>query len=419
MNSDIIIITISLFCSVLFSGIEIAFNASNELLIEMGKKQGTFLSRLLSHTTSNPARFRAVLWLGNQISIVVFAYFSGRLFYPLHPSSAKDMLLPILGHTLLTGMIFLAIGEALPSSFFRNKPNATLNFFLVPISIFHLILSPLSILLIQLSKKTLFFLFKIKLQDEKTERIFGPIDFDNLASNNKMETNGNEEIEHEVKLVQNALDFADVKLRDFLVPRTEIVATEIKKTIDELQKIFVDSGFSKILIYEGSIDNIIGYVHTLVLFSKPADIQSCILPITVVPETMPADKLLRLFTTQKKSIALVVDEFGGTAGIVTIEDVMEQIFGEIEDEHDTPELIEKEVRPEEFVFSARLEIEYLNEKYELDLPESDDYNTLAGLILSENEDIPKLNQEIKIGDYIFKILKVGTTKIELVRMKQA
>jgi len=385
----------------------------------MEKKQGTFFSRLLSQVTATPSHFLLSVSVGIQLSMILFIFYSGKLLYPFLIANLHSQFLALLGHVVLAGLTFLFVGEFLPTAVFRNNPNAALKLFLLPIFVCNLFFAPFVFLLIQLSKFVLSAFFRIELQTEKNEKVFGQIDLDNLLNDRKVELNANNEIEHEVKLVQNALEFADVKLRDFLVPRTEIAAVEIHKPMHELRRKFTETGFSKILIYEGSIDNIIGYVHSLILFSKPIDIQSCILPITVVPETMPADKLLRLFTTQKKSIALVVDEFGGTAGIVTIEDVMEQIFGEIEDEHDTPEMIEKMIKPEEYVFSARLEIEYLNEKYEFKLPESDDYNTLAGLILSENEDMPKLNQEIVIGHYLFKIIKASSTKIDLVKMKPA
>lgn len=412
-----IIILVSLLLSAFFSGMEIAFIASNKLRIELDRKQGRFSSKIISVFTNNPAQYITTMLIGNNIALVVYGIIMANILQPLitrYLTSSDTAILVI--QTLISTFIILITAEFLPKTVFRAIPNVLLNLLALPVYLFYVVFFPIGKFTIGISNMFLKGLTKGKSINNPYQAVFGKIDLANLVYESQDEREEAEETKTEIKLFQNALDFSKVKLRDCLIPRTEIVAMEVNGTIDDLKQKFIETGYSKILIYRDTIDNIIGYISSKELFKNPQNIETRMNKISIVPETMNANKLLKMFMQEHKSVAIVVDEFGGTSGMVTIEDIMEEIFGEIEDEHDVVELIEKEIKPNEFVFSGRLEVDYLNEKYNLKIPESDDYDTLAGFILFHNQSIPKPNESIDISFYHFKILKSSNTKIELVKL---
>ena len=316
--------------------------------------------------------------------------------------------------TIISTLIILFIAEFLPKTLFRLSPNTALKVFAIPVYLFYLILYPLTRFTIIISHLIIRMVTRAPVEEVAT--VFGKIDLDHLVSEVPLENIQQSETEHEIKIFQNALDFSNVKLRDCMVPRPEIVAVDEHCPLEELTLKFTESGLSKILVFRESTDNIIGYVTSKSLFRNPDELTPLIMNLPIVPETMPANKLMKLFIREHKSIAVVVDEFGGTSGIVTLEDLIEEIIGEIEDEHDVSELTEKQVSNNEYIFSGRLEIDYLNEKYQLGIPESDNYETLAGLILFYHESIPKINERISIEPFTFRILDVGETRIELIQL---
>jgi CBS domain containing-hemolysin-like protein len=321
----------------------------------------------------------------------------------------------LLIQTVASTTIVLITAEFLPKALFRINPNKTLNFFALPFIVVYYLLFPIVLVSIGLSELLLSKLLKVKLDNNTF--VFGRIDLDNYVRQVTSNKDENEEIDHEIQIFQNALDFSGIKVRECMVPRTEIIALEVTESMDVLTDKFIETHLSKILIYEESIDNLIGYVHSYELFKKPDSIRSILLPIIIAPESMTANVILSQLIKQRKSIAVVVDEFGGTSGMVTIEDIMEEIFGEIDDEHDKEELTEKQISENEYVFSGRLEIDYLNKAYKLNLPESEDYETLAGLILSYYESIPEMHEEIAIDKFIFTITGVNDKMVELVNLK--
>jgi CBS domain containing-hemolysin-like protein len=414
--NNLIIILLSLLFSAFFSGMEIAFLASNKLRLEMDSKQRHLTSRVISIFTSKPGDYIATMLVGNNISLVIYGILMAILLEPFisHYTNSESTILII--QTMISTLIILFTAEFLPKTLFRLSPNTALRIFAIPIFVFYILLYPVTKLTIAISGFILHNFMRVP-RDIKTQPIvFGKIDLDHLVSESQGENGQKEDPEQEIKLFQNALDFSNVKLRDCMVPRTEIVAFDESVSMEELRSKFIETGLSKILIYRESTDNIIGYINSKELFKNPSDLTSMIMSLPIVPETMPANKLLQSFIKDNKSISVVVDEFGGTSGIVTMEDILEEIIGEIEDEHDTSELTEEKLNEQEYIFSARLEIDYLNEKYRLNIPESDDYETLAGLILFHYENIPKINDHIHIAGFVIRILDVSETRIELVHL---
>lgn len=411
-----IIITSILF-SAFFSGMEIAFISANKLRLELDKKNNIIYSKLISLFTQNPAQFIATLLIGNNVALVIYGIAFAKLLRP-----SLDEFLPgslvLLVQTLISTLLILATAEYLPKMFFRLNPNGLLKFFTVPISFFYFLFYPIARLTMVISKIFLKVFLNEKVKNVNEKIVFSRVDLHHFVneSENNNESPNNEEIDNEVKLFRNALDFSKVKLREIMVPRTEMVVLDINSSVDELRHKFIETGYSRILFYSENIDNIIGYIHHSVIFANPDSIKSNLSKVLIVPETMAASKLLGKFIQQRLSIAIVVDEFGGTSGMVTSEDILEEIFGEIEDEHDTVYLIEKQVSPNEYVISGRVELDELNEKFNLDFPENENYETLAGFILFHYESIPKINTIINIGQYRFKILKATNTKIELVHL---
>jgi len=409
------IILFTLIASAFFSGLEIAFITSNKLRVELESKQGNWFAGVISYFNKYPSRFLGTMLLGNNISLVIFGIYMEEVLHPYLSTYIHSSVLLLLVQTFISTMLILVTAEFLPKNVFRINPNFILNFFAVPLWLVYWIMYPVVYITIGISEFILKHLFGVNVDNERLA--FGRVDLDNYVREGT-KTDKKQEVDHEIKIFRNALDFANVKARECMVPRTEIVAMNANDPIDKLKEKFIQTRLSKILIYNESIDNIIGYVHSHELFKRPESIRSILLPVGIVPESMPANDVLTLFIQQRKSIAVVVDEFGGTSGMLTIEDVMEEIFGEIEDEHDKEELVEKRISENEYLFSGRLEIDYLNEKYKLNLPSFEDFETLSGLIIHHHQSIPKQNEEIKIDHFIFKITSVTTSRVEQVLVKK-
>lgn len=414
----LLIIFLTILFSAFFSGMEIAFVTANKLRLELDKQQNIVYSKLITIYTQNPAQFIATMLIGNNLALVIYGIAFAKLLEPSLDEYLPNSLV-LLVQTLISTIIILATAEYLPKMLFRINPNGLLKFFTIPISFFYFLFYPITRLTMGISKIALKVFLNEGIKNVNEKIVFSRIDLDhfvNEAENSNVSQN-KEELDNEVKLFRNALDFSKVKLRDIMVPRTEMVVMDINSTVEELHQKFIETGYSRILFYAENIENIIGFIHHSVIFTKPDSIKSNLRKVLIVPETMPASKLLSKFIQQRLSIAIVVDEFGGTAGMVTSEDILEEIFGEIEDEHDTVYLIEKQVAPDEFIISGRAELDELNEKFNLDFPENENFETLAGFILFNHESIPKINTIINIGQYRFKILKASNIKIELVHLK--
>ncbi|MEQ8625102.1 MAG: hemolysin family protein [Vicingaceae bacterium] len=409
-----IIISMLVF-SAFFSGMEIAFVSANKLKIELDGKQGDFFAKIISNFLKKPSRFIGAMLVGNNIALVVYGIFMAKILEPVIGNYVQSEGLILFVQTVVSTIIILITAEFLPKTLFRINPNNMLRFFAFPLLLIYWILLVPMFIVIGISE-LLIKLFAPNLQPD-TELNFGRIDLEHYIKEGTENNEDTAEVDHEIQIFQNALDFSKVKARDCMIPRTEIIAMEIEEDIESLKDKFVETGLSKILIYRDNIDNIIGYTHSFELFKKPESVKSILLPVPIIAMSMSANEILEIFIEQRKSIAVIVDEFGGTAGILTIEDIIEEIFGEIEDEHDKEELIETRINEEEFLFAARLEVDYLNSEYHLDLPESDNYETLAGLIIDQFESIPKMNEQIKFGQFVFTVKKVFENKIDLVHLK--
>ena len=407
-------ILITLILSAFFSGMEIAFVSSNKLRFELEKKQRNLTSAILGIFYSHPQQFISSMLVGNNIVLVVYGLIMADFLSPLFFFTKNQFIITLL-QTILATIIVLITGEFLPKTFFRNNPNLWLRIFSLPLFLFYMVLYPVAFFTTWLSRIILSIFNPANTKDDKAN-LFSRIDLSYLIQESFDKNNQQEEIDSEVKIFQNALDFSKIKLRDCSVPRTEIVALEYGISLEKLKQTFIETGFSKIPIYKGSIDNIIGYIHASEMFEHPNDWKQYIKQIPIVPENMTAHKLMKLFMQQKKSMAVVVDEHGGTNGIVTLEDIIEEIFGEIEDEHDTREYIAKQLNEKEYLLSGRMEVQQANEKFGLNIPESDEYETIAGFILHHHQHFPKLNEIIHIGDFNLRCIKVTNNRIELIRL---
>jgi CBS domain containing-hemolysin-like protein len=416
--NGILIILLAIVLSAFFSGMEIAFVASNKLRIELDRKQGVFGSEILKLFTNNPGQYIATMLIGNNIALVVYGLvFSSLLGHELSHFITSDLLILIL-NTLISTAIILFVAEFLPKTIFIISPNFFLKFLSIPTLFFFFLFYPISKFTLAASNLFIRVFFGIKSSVKKQENlIFSKIDLDHFVNLSKQSKEESGPDHHNIRIFQNALDFSNVKIRECMIPRTEIEAIECTSTVGELNEKFIGTRLSRILVYEKSIDNIIGYFELKDIFKNPADIKSSLRKLAIVPETMAANKLLKLFVDDKKNIALVVDEFGGTSGMVTMEDVLEEIVGDIEDEHDVNELTEKVISPFEYILSGRIEIDYLNQKYHLGLPEEDDYETLAGMILYFHGSIPGNNDVIRIRNIVIKVIRATTTRLELVNLK--
>lgn len=405
--------------SAFFSGMEIAFITSNKLKTELEKNKGYLSARIISGFQKAPSDFIVTMLVGNSISLVIYGIVMGNILQPvilkIFPVSIASEFIVMITQTVISTLLILVTAEFLPKTLFRINPNYVLNIFAVPVFVVYYMLYPITFITIFIAEFLLKIFFSIKIVDQK--HVFGPVDLDNYVKEFFPDARNDDELEHEIQIFQNAMDFPAVKIRECMVPRTEIVAIDSKDDIYNLKQRFIETGLTKILVYNDSVDNITGYTHSYDMFRNPATIQSILRPVSFVPEAMPANGLLTIFIQQRRSMAVVVDEFGGTAGMITMEDMIEEIFGEIHDEFDVDDFIEKQINNTEFLFSGRLEIDYINEKYRIELPESDDYETLSGLIMHFHQSIPQKNEKIEIGNFVFTIHHVSKTRIDQVHVK--
>lgn len=410
------LIIVLLLLSAIFSGLEIAFITSDKLRLEIDKKQEKWYANILNPIYKNPKKFIATLLIANNLVLVIYGIFASDILSVQLNSFTQNTLLILTLTTFISTIIILFFGEFIPKSIFMLKANSLLYLFALPSVMLFYIFYPLTWFFIELSNLFMRIVYG-KSENNNTELVFNKYDLYQMVQNSISNEEMSEDLNYELKIFNNALTFDKVKLKECIVPRTEIAAIEENTSIQEIKEKFIETGYSKLLVYKNNIDNIIGYVHIGDIFSNVDELKKIIREIIIVPETLTANKLLSEFIQKKKSIALVVDEFGGTSGIVTIEDILEEIFGEINDEHDTEEFIDKKIKENEYIFSGRLEIDSINEKYNLNIPESQEYETLAGFILFHHNSIPKPNETIKIQPYTIKILKSTNTKIELVLFK--
>lgn len=405
---------------------EIAFISANRIHIELEKKQEGFLAKVLSWLTEKPSKFIATMLIGNNIALVVYGLFMGDLlmdwFASLLPTSfgVLDVMLTdfsLFTQTMISTVIILVTAEFLPKVLFQIYSNSLLKFFAIPAYVFYILFSFVSWFVIKVSDFILKAFFKT--EGDEVQLAFTKIELGDYITEQMESVEEEDEVDSEIQLFQNALEFSEVKAREVMVPRTEIIAVELHETPKNLIKLFTETGLSKILIYKDTIDEIIGYVHSYELFKKPKTLKSILLPVELVPETMLIHEIMNVLTKRRKSIAVVLDEYGGTSGIITVEDIVEELFGEIEDEHDSTDLFEEEIAEGVFKFSARLEVDYINENYKLELPESEEYETLGGLITNETGQIPAQDEEIQVHDYRFTIIEVSNNKIDLVTVRKS
>jgi putative hemolysin len=407
------IAAISLSFSAFFSGMEIAFISSSKLKIELDYKKGLFSAKILSFFSSKPAWFIAAMLIGNNTALVVFTLYVADLVEPYLLTFNINSTLVLLIQTLFSTFFILLFAEFLPKAIFRLNPNYTLRFFSVILFIIYVFLWPLTAVVVFLTNTIL----KVFGNKESIDKVsFKKTDLDLYIKELKTDLEEGEEMEHDVKIFHNALSFSEVIARDCMVPRNEIIALEINDNIEDLKNLFLESGHSRIIIYKDNIDNIIGYVHSIELFKIPISIKSMLIPLSIVPESMSGIKLLEDFIEKKRSVSVVVDEYGGTSGILTMEDIIEEIFGEIDDEHDQEELIHEMIEENIFIFSARLEIDFINEKYRIQLPVKEDYETLSGMIIYYAETIPESGSNVNIESFNFKIIEADDTKISKVQL---
>ncbi len=412
------LISITLLFSAFFSGMEIAFVSANRLKVELEIKKNTAYSRVLNRFFKNPSRFIGAMLLGNNIALVIYGIAMAGLLEPKIkewlPVMAENSFMVVLTQTLISTLLILIVAEFIPKVIFRINPNGLLKTFFLPVGLLYILLYPLIIIYIGISEFLLRQFFRLKLDHDAYK--FSSIDLDEYIKDYSASEEQKEEISHDVQILQNAMEFRHIKLRECMIPRTEIEAIPVDAELSVLLAKFSETKHSKILVYHESIDNIIGYVHSYDMFKRPGSIAEVLRKIEIYPETFAASRLLSRFTQSRQGIAVVVDEFGGTSGIVSMEDVMEEIFGEIEDEYDEEETVEQQLSETSFLFSSRLEIDYLNEAYELDIPESEDYETLAGFIIHHHESIPALGEEILIEPYRFTIIKATGNKLLEVKL---
>ncbi|MFM7485803.1 MAG: hemolysin family protein [Cytophagales bacterium] len=417
MDSVYIMIFATLVFSFFFSGIEIAFLSANKLQIELQAKQGVLWGEIMSKFMKNPSRFIGTTLIGNTLALVLFGIYMAQLIEPWLtenlPTGLNDEVYVLAFQTLISTLFILFTAEFLPKSLFLINPNAMLAALAVPFRIIYVLLAPLTFSIVYLSKQTIIHVLRIEYSEEKP--LFGLTDLNHYLKNMMKVRHEDEEIELDKKILSNALEFKTVRIRDCMIPRTEVTAISAEDGIEKLKETFVQSGHSKILIYKETIDDVIGYCHSAALFKNPGRIEEILTPIPIVQETMMANDLMVQLIKERKSIALVVDEFGGTSGIVSMEDVIEEIFGEIEDEHDDDDLIETQIDAQTFRFSARLEVDYLNEKFKLQLP-AGEYETLAGLILAYTEDFPQTGDTVLIEGHSFTIEKTENKRIDVVKL---
>ena len=411
MSFTIVIITLLL--SAFFSGIEIAFVSSNRLKLELDKSSGSFVSRILSIFSKDESNFIATMLVGNNIALVIFSISMTELLAPSLDFITSDLLL-LLIQTVVSTVIVLISAEFIPKVIFRINPNYMLKFFSIPLVLFYFFLYPIVFFMLFISRFFLKYIFRLK--TEQVNQVFSKVDLDEYLDSLTQNMENEEILNSEVEMLQNVLELSNIKVRECMVPRTDMTAINIRSTTSELRSLFIETKFTKIPVFKDNIDNIIGYVHSSDLFKKPLTIKSIMLPIPIVTESLAANEMLHTFINKNKSIALVVDEFGGTSGLVTIEDVTEEIVGEIEDEHDKDDIIDEKISDNEFLFSSRMEVDQINNKYNLNLPESEEYETIAGFLLTLHEDIPEKDEEIEFDDKLFIVDSVDEKSIKIIRV---
>lgn len=424
MNTDIAIIVIALLFSAFFSGMEIAYISANKIYLEIEKKQSGLLSKLLTKLTAKPSKFIATMLVGNNIALVIYGFFMGELlvnwfqsYLPSSNSLVNYLLsnLSLFTQTIISTLIILFTAEFLPKVFFQIYSNILLKFFAFLAFVFYVLFSVISDFIIWISNVVLKKFFKT--EGDQVQLVFSKVELGNYI-NEQMETvEEHDEVDSEIQIFQNALEFSEVNAREVMIPRTELAAIEIHDSIKSLSELFTKTGYSKILVYKYTIDEILGYVHSFELLKKPKKIKSIMHHIEFVPETIFIKDILSILTKKHKSVAVVLDEYGGTSGIITVEDIIEELVGEIEDEHDTINLLEEKINDLEYNFSARLNVDYLNETYKINLPENENYETLGGLIVNSTEEIPQQNDVVEIENFKFTIKEVSNTKIDVVSIQ--
>lgn len=423
MEPDLLIIILSLVFSAFFSGMEIAFISANKIHIEIEKKQEGVLAKVLTKLTKKPSKFIATMLIGNNIALVIYGLFMGELLMNWFSGLAQENNFlrvfltdfTLLTQTVISTLVILITAEFLPKALFQIYANSLLRLLAIPAYVFYLVFSLISEFIIGVSDFILKYIFRTPGDD--VQLAFTKIELGDYITEQMETVEEEDEVDSEIQIFQNALEFAAVKAREVMVPRTEIMAVEIHETPKNLAKLFTETGFSKILVFKDTVDNVIGYVHSYELFKKPKTIKSILLPVEFVPETMLIQDILNVLIKKRKSIAVVLDEYGGTSGLMTVEDIVEELFGEIEDEHDTTDLREEQIDDTHFLFSARLEVDYLNENYKLNLNSSDEYETLGGMLVHQLGEIPEKEAEINVDNFKFTIIEVSSTKIDLVALE--
>jgi len=418
--SDFVIV-ICLILSAFFSGMEIAFVSSNRIYLEIEKLQGSFTSKVLKSITQNPSRFIACMLLGNNIALVIYGIFAGdrilQLFFSETILSGEASLLVVFYQTLISTAVILITAEFLPKVFFQLYANLAIKIFAIPVAFFYYVFYPITFLVIQFTDIILKRFFKT--DSDQVQLSFSKIELGNYIEEQLESSFDKENLDSEIQIFQNALDFSEVKTKEAMVPRAEVVAVDQDTPIEEIRTLFISTGFSKIPVFKETIDQILGYVHVFDMMKNPKTLKNILLPLAYVPETMLINDVLKLLTRQHKSISVVIDEYGGISRIVTVEDIVEELFGEIEDEYDVVDHVEKQLDENTFDFSARLEVDYLNQKYNLSLPESEFYETLGGLVAYNLGQIPNQDEKVELPPYILKIKKVSATKIEQIILSQS
>ncbi|HCY96966.1 hemolysin family protein [uncultured Polaribacter sp.] len=415
MGIELIIILVSIILSAFFSGMEIAFVSANKLHIELEKKREGFIPKILNKITQKSSKFITTMLVGNNIALVVYSYYMGRFLINVLPLGDFNDFSILLTQTIISTLIILVTAEFLPKAIFRIYANEVLKIFAVPAYVFYVLFHFFSEFITIISDFFLRVFFKTNADEQQVE--FSKEELGNYIIEQLETGNDTDEIDSEIQIFQNALGFHNVKGREVMVPRTEITAVEIHEKVTNLENIFIETGLSKVLVYKSSMDDVIGYINAFELFKKPKTIKSILLPVEVVPESMMINNILNILMKKRKSVAVVVDEYGGTSGMITVEDIVEELFGEIEDEHDSQEFLEEKIDAHTFKFSSRLEVDYLNETYALEIPKSEAYETLGGFILEHTENIPEENEVLDIEGFEIRILKTSGAKIEAVTVK--
>ena len=415
MELQLIVIIISILLSAFFSGMEIAFVSANKMHIELEKNKEGFYAKILRKLTLKPSKFITTMLVGNNISLVIYSYFMGRFILGFLPLEWVNEFGILLIQTLISTIIILITAEFLPKAIFRIYANESMKIFAIPSYIFYLLFHLITSFITTISDFFLRLFFNSASDIEQTE--FSKAELESYISEEMQKTDTSEDVDSEIQIFQNALEFNNVKAREVMIPRTEILAVSIGESVYNIKNLFIETGYSKIMVYKNSLDEILGYAHVFDMFKKPKSLRSVLMPVEFIPESMMVNDVLNVLTKKRKSIAVVLDEYGGTSGMITVEDIVEELFGEIEDEHDSQLLLEKKINDREFEFSARMEVDYINETYHIDLPEDEAYETLGGLIVYHAEKIPLSDEVIEVNNYQFTITKASSTKIDEIYLK--